>query len=254
MTQAIINVEQLTVGFDGTAILKDVSFSVSSGEICIILGGSGCGKSTVLRHLIGLQEPMAGRIFIDGRELTGANERQGRAILSDIGVSFQGGALFGSMTLLENVALPLEEFTQLPKAAIRWVARSKLRLVGLGGYEDYLPSQLSGGMQKRAALARAMALDPKILCLDEPSAGLDPITAAELDDLIVDLSYNLGVTFVIVTHELASVFTLNGHVVMLDKHAKGVIAEGRPEALKEDRSNETAWRFFNRSLKTTSSR
>lgn len=244
---AIIQADNLTVGFD-QPILENLSFSVEAGEIFIILGGSGCGKSTLLRHLIGLQEPMRGSITIDGQLLTDAAESKRESILSQIGVAFQGGALFGSMTVLENVALPLEEFSALPKAAVQWIAESKLRQVGLGGYETHLPAQLSGGMQKRAALARAMAMDPKILFLDEPSAGLDPITAAQLDELIVHLSKALGVTFVIVTHELASVFTLNGRIIMLDKQAKGIIAQGRPEQLREDRTNEHAWRFFNRSI------
>lgn len=248
MEKPIIRVENLTMGYDGQPLLENISFSVRQGEIFIILGGSGCGKSMLLRHLIGLQEPISGRIWIDDIELTAADQAQRSQILSKIGVAFQNSALFGSMTLLENVALPLEEFTALPPPAVRWLAQLRLAQVGLSGYEDFLPSQLSGGMQKRAALARALALSPKILFLDEPSAGLDPITATKMDDLIVNLAKALGVTFVIVTHELASIFTLNGRVIMLDKSAKGIIAEGMPEQLKQNRDHPQVWQFFNRAL------
>ena len=246
MAKAIIQIENLTVGYDDVTILENVSFEVRKGEIFIILGGSGCGKSTLLNHMIGLQNPQQGDIFIHGKNVVSADESQREEILSSIGVAFQGGALLGSMTLLENVMLPLQEHTNLPEKAVDWIACQKLRLVGLEGYERHMPSQLSGGMQKRAALARAMALDPDILFLDEPSAGLDPVTAAHLDELILQLSKMLGVTFVIVTHELQSIFSLAGRAIMLDKASKGIIAEGNPNEMKEDRSNPAVWRFFNR--------
>jgi len=226
--------------------LENVSFEVYQGEIFIILGGSGCGKSTLLNHMIGLQSPQQGDIFIHEKSIVTADEQQRQEILSSIGVAFQGGALLGSMTLLENVMLPLQEHTDLPEKAIEWIASQKLRLVDLDGYERHMPSQLSGGMQKRAALARAIAMDPDILFLDEPSAGLDPVTAAYLDELILQLSKMLGVTFVIVTHELQSIFSLAGRAIMLDKTTKGIIAEGNPIDMKKDRSNPAVWRFFNR--------
>ena len=246
MMKPIIKVEDLTVGYDNNTVLENIAFEVNSGEIFVIIGGSGCGKSTLLKHMIGLYQPLSGKILIDGENIVGATEQMQERLLPKIGVTYQSGALFGSMTVLENVMLPLEKFTQLPLEAIELVAMMKLKLVGLCGWGNHMPSELSGGMQKRAGIARAMALDPQILFLDEPSAGLDPVTSAALDELVLHLARSLGITFVIVSHELLSIFSVADRVIMLDKQAKTIIASGKPDQLKNRTDDPRVHRFFNR--------
>jgi len=246
MQAPVIEVSGLTMGYGENVVLRDVSFTVQPGEVFVILGGSGCGKSTLLKNMIGLYPPMSGTVSIQGRDIVGTHGRKRREILRSFGVMYQSGALFGSLTLLENICLPLEEFTRLPRDAREAVARLKLKLVGLAGSEDKLPSELSGGMQKRAAIARAMALDPAILFLDEPQAGLDPVTSAGLDELVLTLAASLGITFVIVSHELASIFAVADRVIMLDPQAKGIIAQGPPTELRDHSDNPKVRQFFNR--------
>jgi len=241
-----ISVINLTTGYGEVIIHKNIDFEIERGEIVAICGSSGCGKSTLLRNLIGLETPKAGDILIDNESIVNCDFEQKLKILTKTGVLFQSGALFGSLTLAENVRLPIEEYTDLPPETIDVLVQLKLGMVNLTGYENYLPSEISGGMKKRAGLARAIALDPMILFFDEPSAGLDPISSADLDNLILQLNKSLGATIIIVTHELSSIFSVAQRVLMLDKETKSIIADGSPEKLKNDISNEKVYNFFNR--------
>ena len=241
-----IEVENLTAGYGDTAILENVSFHVHWHEILMILGGSGCGKSTLLKYLIGLLKPAVGRIVIDGTDIAAADDDALRQVHKKIGVLFQADALFRSMTIFENIALPLNEYTDLSPDIIHRIVKMKLALVNLAGFENHMPEALSGGMRKRAAIARAMALDPLFLFLDEPWAGLDPITAAELDILIRSINTAMGTTIIIVTQELASIFSIAQQVIILDKNARGVIAQGDPLELRKNSVDPRVINFFNR--------
>ena len=231
----------------GTFILmRDVNFTVNRGDIFIIMGGSGCGKSTLMKILVGLKSPARGQVFYGDVSLWEADTAVREHIMRRIGVLYQSGALWSSMTLAENVALPLEQYTELSPSQIREVASLKLALVGLAGFEEFYPSEISGGMRKRAGLARAMALEPDILFFDEPSAGLDPVSAKRLDDLILELRDSLGATVVVVTHELASIFAIGNNSVFLDPETRTMIAGGDPNKLLKESDDLTVRNFLTR--------
>jgi phospholipid/cholesterol/gamma-HCH transport system ATP-binding protein len=242
----IIIVENLVAGYGDNIILSGVSFGIRRGEIFIILGGSGCGKSTLLKYMIGLYRTDRGRVLIDGDDIMAADDKKLKSIRLGFGVLFQSGALIGSMTLAENVALPLTRRRDIPAELRNLIVRMKLGMVDLDGYENHYPAELSGGMKKRAGLARAMVLDPTILFFDEPTAGLDPVTSTEICTLIRRINDDLGTTMIIVTHDLDLIMSIGDRAIMLDKAAQGIIAEGTPRMLKDKRENPMVFGFFNR--------
>ncbi|MCL7979011.1 MAG: ATP-binding cassette domain-containing protein [marine benthic group bacterium] len=241
-----IEVRDLTMAFGDFVLQRDLSFSIPRNSIFVIMGGSGCGKSTLLRHILGLLDPAAGSVLLDGSRISGLGADERQAIMSRFGVLYQSGALWSSMTLAENVSLPLEEYTELDAAEIREIAILKLAMVGLKGFEDYYPAEVSGGMQKRAGLARAIALDPEILCIDEPSAGLDPISSKRLDDLIQELRDSLDTTVVMVTHELPSIYAIGTDSIFLDAETRTMIASGPPNWLRDHCDHPTVRTFMTR--------
>ncbi|HWO99869.1 MAG TPA: ATP-binding cassette domain-containing protein [Methylococcus sp.] len=250
MAEPHIRVTDLTLAYGEFVIQRDLTFTINRGDIFVIMGGSGCGKSTLLRHMIGLQKPAQGEIYYGDESLWRVSDEERARLMRRFGVLYQSGALWSSMTLAENIALPLGEYTRLDPAEIRELVSLKLALVGLAGFEDYYPSEISGGMQKRAGLARAMALDPEILFFDEPSAGLDPISAKLLDDLILSLRDSLGATVVVVTHELASILAIGNNSVFLDAESKTMIASGDPKTLLTESSDPKVIQFLTRGEST----
>ena len=245
----IIRAEHLSIGYENKIIMKDLSFEISRGDIFIIMGGSGCGKSTLLRTLTGLIPAQTGQVWIRNIEFTNATPKEKLDICQHSGILYQSGALFSSMTLAENVALPLQQYTDYTPDKISQIVAFKLALVGLGGYEDYYPSEISGGMRKRAGLARALALDPEIVYFDEPSAGLDPISSKNLDDLILEINKTLGTTIIVVTHELASIFAIGKNSIFLDKTIRTISAKGNPNELLKNPPNQQVYEFLTRGEK-----
>lgn len=245
-SESILEVRGLTMKYGRRVIQQDLNFSITRGQVFVIMGGSGCGKSTLLRHLIGLHKPAAGEIWFSGENLWGLSQDRRNDLMRKIGVLYQRGGLWSSMTLAENIALPLREYTHYSTAEIRELCELKLSLVGLSGFAGYYPSEISGGMQKRAGLARAIALDPKVVFFDEPSAGLDPVNASRLDDLILELQESLGATVVVVTHELASIFAIADEAIFLDTESRTIIARGNPLELKAKSENPKVREFLTR--------
>jgi len=241
-----LSVSDLSIAYGSFQVLDHVTFDVRQGSCTIIMGGSGCGKSTLLKSLIGLLKPSRGKILLEGEDLWNVRTSQRQNLLRRCGVLFQGGALWSSLTIIENLSLPLQTHTKLDEKEIRELALYKLSLVGLSGFEEFYPSEISGGMRKRAGIARAMILDPSVVFLDEPSAGLDPLNSKRLDDLINELKQSLGVTFVVVTHELASIFEIGDHSVFLDAKSKSVIAQGSPQFLLQNCENLDVQSFLKR--------
>jgi phospholipid/cholesterol/gamma-HCH transport system ATP-binding protein len=245
-SEAVLRVQDLEMRYGSNLIQKNLSFDINKGDIFIIMGGSGCGKSTLLKHLIGLVKPAAGSVYYGGTDFWAAETQQRDAIMQNIGILYQQGALWSSQTLAENVAVPLKEYTDLGEKDIRELCAFKLQLVGLAGFDDYYPSEISGGMRKRAALARAIALDPAFLFFDEPSAGLDPVSAKLLDDLILELRDTLGATIAVVTHELASIYAIGSNSVFLDPVSKTMIAQGNPTTLLNESDDPRVLEFLTR--------
>lgn len=243
---AMIEVKNLTMGYGRYVLQQNANFVVNKGDIFIIMGGSGCGKSSMLRVLTGLLPPLGGDVFIDGVNIAKASAAQMEEIRKKSGILYQSGALFSSMTLAENIALPLQQYSNYSAAEIKELASLKLSLVGLAGFDDFYPSEISGGMKKRAGLARALALDPEIVYFDEPSAGLDPISSRNLDDLIIEINRSLGTTIVVVTHELASIFAIGTNSIFLDPMTKSILAKGNPHDILKNPPNREVWEFLTR--------